>query len=402
MTAAQDHPYGFSPNSSASAEFDDPLERFGFDEDDLGYGEDDDQSTLGDLAGSTGPTRAKRSNNRKGPHNVEKRNLHNATERARRDNLNTRFMDLARSLPTMTNIKRPSKAVIVAKALDFVFDSQHREHALVEENNALRREVDALRARLGMAPLPPPAPLPDHKVATQATMRKPKKATESAPKVISAPAEVVPKIESPALQHPHPSPSTTHVASPASYTHPSPSSSAASASPSFDAPVGYPSLFPTASSASLDAAPLSSSPVDSSTAYPPVSLPPNPFFASAAVPPASAAAAGVNPYAAAMLNPSAAAALLHGQQVAQAAHLAGLLAPSASQGPYAAAAAAYLNPQLLFALQQQQQQQAVAPSQAMPQQVFGAGAEAWMTPPSTAGGMFATMPGQQTVDGLGF
>ncbi|GAA6019448.1 hypothetical protein JCM10207_001390 [Rhodosporidiobolus poonsookiae] len=156
----------------------------------------------------------------------------------------------------------------------------------------------------------------------------------------------------------HPSPSTTHAASPASPTHPnpSPSSTAASASPSFDAPLGYPSLL-SPTSASLDAAPLSSPPVDASASlsYQPASLPPNPFFACAAgaVPPTSAAAAGVNPhaYAAAMLNPSAAAALLHGHglKVAQAVHIAGLLAPSASQGPYAAAAATHFDPQLFFA-----------------------------------------------------
>lgn len=78
----------------------------------------------------------------------------------------------------MANVKRPSKSVIVNKALDFVFDAQVRdktpdsvprksltvdvqvkEHALVKENNDLRLQVDQLRARLGMAPLPPPEPL---------------------------------------------------------------------------------------------------------------------------------------------------------------------------------------------------------------------------------------------------
>jgi len=60
----------------------------------------------------------------------------------------------------MAHVKRPSKSVIVNKALEFVFDAQVREHALVKENNDLRRQVDQLRLRLSMPPLPPPAPLP--------------------------------------------------------------------------------------------------------------------------------------------------------------------------------------------------------------------------------------------------
>lgn len=60
----------------------------------------------------------------------------------------------------MAHVKRPSKSVIVNKALEFVFDAQVKEHVLIKENNDLRRQVDQLRMRLSMPPLPPPAPLP--------------------------------------------------------------------------------------------------------------------------------------------------------------------------------------------------------------------------------------------------
>lgn len=181
MTIAQEINFGFSPSSS-SADFEDGLNPLAFDDDfqnDLGLEDDDleyDQTQQQqDNSSSSAPTKPKRNNNRKGPGNADKRATHNAVERARRESLNGRFSVLAESLPTMKNIKRPSKAMIVNKALDFVYDAQLRERTLVQENNELRREVDQLRARLGMPPLPPPTPLPQSKPATQPTMRKSKK-----------------------------------------------------------------------------------------------------------------------------------------------------------------------------------------------------------------------------------
>jgi len=148
MTIAEGHSYGasFSPNASPepqSSLYDDDLKDNLFDEDDA---------------------RPKKSTGRKGsgPGAADKRATHNAIERARRESLNGRFMTLAEALPSMANVKRPSKSIIVNRALDFVFDAQVKEHALIKENNELRLQVDQLRARLGMAPLPPPAPLPNN------------------------------------------------------------------------------------------------------------------------------------------------------------------------------------------------------------------------------------------------
>ncbi|KAL8284086.1 hypothetical protein RQP46_005199 [Phenoliferia psychrophenolica] len=150
MTIAQEHSFGFSPPNSNSSP-DDSESALGsmglYDEDSKDGLFDDDKPRK--MTGRKGP----------GPVAADKRATHNAIERARRESLNGRFMTLAEALPSMVNVKRPSKSIIVNKALDFVFDAQVKEHALIKENNDLRRQVDQLRARLGMAPLPPPAPL---------------------------------------------------------------------------------------------------------------------------------------------------------------------------------------------------------------------------------------------------
>jgi len=88
---------------------------------------------------------------RQGPEAAEKRATHNATERARRESLNGRFMTLAQVLPTMPKSKRPSKNMIVNKALEYVRDSQINERTLVAENTQLRREVEELRQQLRAA-----------------------------------------------------------------------------------------------------------------------------------------------------------------------------------------------------------------------------------------------------------
>ncbi|KAK4701344.1 glucan 1,3-beta-glucosidase, partial [Phenoliferia sp. Uapishka_3] len=156
MTIAQEHSFGFSPPNS-SPEDDSRRGSMLFDEDCKDGLFDDDKPRK--MTGRKGP----------GPVAADKRNQHNAIERARRESLNGRFMTLAEALPSMANVKRPSKSIIVNKALDFVFDAQVKEHALIKENNELRRQVDQLRSRLGMAPLPPPAPL----LASSATEKKP-------------------------------------------------------------------------------------------------------------------------------------------------------------------------------------------------------------------------------------
>lgn len=50
---------------------------------------------------------------------AERRAEHNAIERARRENLNTKFQQLAHSLPNLQNDRRPSKGTIIERTLDF-------------------------------------------------------------------------------------------------------------------------------------------------------------------------------------------------------------------------------------------------------------------------------------------
>lgn len=57
----------------------------------------------------------------------DKRASHNATERARRDSLNARFDVLASRIPAISEVRRPSKALIVNRSLQFVDDSLARE-----------------------------------------------------------------------------------------------------------------------------------------------------------------------------------------------------------------------------------------------------------------------------------
>ncbi|GJN87392.1 hypothetical protein Rhopal_000341-T1 [Rhodotorula paludigena] len=385
MTAAQDLPYGFSPDSAA-VEFGDHYDSLQLEDDDYALGDDDLVDASLDLdagdgslaASSAAPKKGKRSNNRKGPHNADKRANHNAVERKRRESLNGRFIDLARALPTMSHIKRPSKAVIVSKALDFVYDSAAREHTLIKENNELRCEVDQLRARLGMPALPPPNPLPDRKMATQATLRKTKKMTMQPPasfaSVVKQEDQPVPHFAAAASASPPapvaPSPSSSVAG------HPSPSSSiTSSAAPStlFDSMISphhagsVPAYHPSMYSASPD---LTGSPAEvraaSSHGLPPAA---SVQFPSTLLPPTTSAH---NPHAyaaAAMLNPT----LMH-------AHLASMLGWSA-----AATGAPAFNPQLLAAAVQQQQQ------------AFAAGATLGPAPSAVELGLpYATQQQQQS------
>lgn len=50
---------------------------------------------------------------------AQKRAEHNAIERARRECLNTKFQQLAHSLPNLHNDKRPSKGTIIERTLEY-------------------------------------------------------------------------------------------------------------------------------------------------------------------------------------------------------------------------------------------------------------------------------------------
>jgi hypothetical protein len=51
---------------------------------------------------------------------------HNAIERARRESLNTKFQQLAHSLPNLQNDRRPSKGTIIERTLEFGKKRLHR------------------------------------------------------------------------------------------------------------------------------------------------------------------------------------------------------------------------------------------------------------------------------------
>lgn len=142
-------------------------------------------------ASAAGPKRR----SRRPPNTAERRATHNAVERARRETLNGRFMDLAAALPSMAHVKRPSKSMIVNKcerfvlsarppgpalwylcsfrcltilfalahthtALDFIETALAREKALLEQNDVLRSQLNELRAQRGMGPLDETPALP--------------------------------------------------------------------------------------------------------------------------------------------------------------------------------------------------------------------------------------------------
>ncbi|KAJ7822972.1 hypothetical protein B0H14DRAFT_3730887 [Mycena olivaceomarginata] len=92
-----------------------------------------------------------------------RRASHNAVERLRRENLNSRFLDLASLLPNLANIRRPTKSSIVNSCIAHVHASRRHRflasqqlRALQEECESLRREANEWRDRAGVMLLPPP------------------------------------------------------------------------------------------------------------------------------------------------------------------------------------------------------------------------------------------------------
>ncbi|KAI8337460.1 hypothetical protein BC941DRAFT_470350 [Chlamydoabsidia padenii] len=82
---------------------------------------------------------------------AEKRAEHNAIERARRENLNGKFQQLAESLPNLQNYRRPSKGQIVEKALDWVRQSVNKEdryqYQILQLQNENRQLIMQLNLR---------------------------------------------------------------------------------------------------------------------------------------------------------------------------------------------------------------------------------------------------------------
>ncbi|TRM58437.1 hypothetical protein BD626DRAFT_573646 [Schizophyllum amplum] len=79
---------------------------------------------------------------------AEKRASHNAVEKARRETLNGRFLDLAALLPNLSPIRRPSKSAIVNGSIAHVQAAQRHRAAAARELRLLKLETDALRREL--------------------------------------------------------------------------------------------------------------------------------------------------------------------------------------------------------------------------------------------------------------
>ncbi|KAI8919920.1 hypothetical protein DFJ77DRAFT_450474 [Powellomyces hirtus] len=94
---------------------------------------------------------------------AERRAYHNATERARRENLNHRFQELAQALPSLISVRKPSKSVIVNHSLQFVTDVKRKMeikdralNSLRNQNAALLTEMNKLKEILGLPQTPAP------------------------------------------------------------------------------------------------------------------------------------------------------------------------------------------------------------------------------------------------------
>ncbi|KAJ8090167.1 hypothetical protein PM082_018754 [Marasmius tenuissimus] len=79
---------------------------------------------------------------------AERRATHNAVERARREVLNGRFLDLAKILPNLSQVRRPSKSAIVNSSIAHFHASRRHRAMAARELRLLKMETDQLRAEL--------------------------------------------------------------------------------------------------------------------------------------------------------------------------------------------------------------------------------------------------------------
>jgi len=79
---------------------------------------------------------------------AERRATHNAVERQRRETLNGRFLDLAALLPTLSQLRRPSKSNIVNTSIAHIHASRRHRLLASRELRILKHEADALRREL--------------------------------------------------------------------------------------------------------------------------------------------------------------------------------------------------------------------------------------------------------------
>ncbi|KAK1233921.1 hypothetical protein PQX77_002894 [Marasmius sp. AFHP31] len=79
---------------------------------------------------------------------AERRATHNAVERARRETLNGRFLDLAKMLPNLSQIRRPSKSAIVNSSIAHIHASRRHRVLASRELRMMKLEADQLRHEL--------------------------------------------------------------------------------------------------------------------------------------------------------------------------------------------------------------------------------------------------------------
>ncbi|CAO3629866.1 unnamed protein product [Mucor hiemalis] len=79
---------------------------------------------------------------------AQKRAEHNAIERARRESLNTKFQQLAHSLPNLQNDRRPSKGTIIERTLEYVKQTVQKEERFQTEIEKLRQANESLISKM--------------------------------------------------------------------------------------------------------------------------------------------------------------------------------------------------------------------------------------------------------------
>ncbi|KAJ8092419.1 hypothetical protein PM082_023874 [Marasmius tenuissimus] len=82
------------------------------------------------------------------PSTAERRANHNAVERARRETLNDRFLDLAKIIPAISQHRKPSKSLIVNSSIAYVHASRRHRTLASRELKSLQTEADQLRQEL--------------------------------------------------------------------------------------------------------------------------------------------------------------------------------------------------------------------------------------------------------------
>ncbi|KAG1142363.1 hypothetical protein G6F37_010774 [Rhizopus arrhizus] len=79
---------------------------------------------------------------------AERRAEHNATERARRENLNAKFQQLAHTLPNLQNDSRNSKSTIIDRTLDYIKGSITKEERMQNRIKELEKINSYLLSQL--------------------------------------------------------------------------------------------------------------------------------------------------------------------------------------------------------------------------------------------------------------